>query len=137
MKLPRFLYVEKEPQEDSKKTTASGNQKLMKKQQNINKLRHETWCERSHTYIKSNLPEEPTIKLRMNVDILAYAKHRPPLKCTVQEKRMDSLVDNKQFDIVLKKSTADTGTQYFLLGADHHTRPKAECGGSFTVFDQS
>jgi hypothetical protein len=32
---------------------------------------------------------------------------------------MDSLVDNKQLDIVLKKSTADTGAQYFLLGADH------------------
>ena len=88
-------------------------------------------------YIKSNLPEEPTIKLRMNVDILAYAKHRPHVKCTVQKKWMDSLVDKKQFDIVLKKSTADTGAKYFLLGADHHTRPRAECGGSFTVFDQS
>ena len=32
---------------------------------------------------------------------------------------MDSLVDNKQFDIVLKKPTADTGAQCFLLGADH------------------
>ena len=31
----------------------------------------------------------------------------------------DSLVDNKQFDIVLKTSTADTGAQFFLLGADH------------------
>ena len=73
----------------------------------------------------------------MNVDILAYAKHRPHVKCTVQKKWMDSLVDKKQFDIVLKKSTADTGAKYFLLGADHHTRPRAECGGSFTVFDQS
>ena len=28
-------------------------------------------------------------------------------------------MDNKQFDIVLKTSTADTGAQFFLLGADH------------------
>ena len=75
----------KERSEDSKKTTASGNQaennrmemttgkvwgisqnhqKLMKKQQNMTKLRHE---------------------LRMNVDILAYAKHRPPFQCTGQD----------------------------------------------------
>ena len=107
----------------------------LRSDQNINKLRNESWCERSQTYIKSTLPEEPTITLRMNVEILAYAKHRPPLKCTVQKKWIDSLVDNKQFDIVLKKSTA--GAQYFLLRADHHTRRSAECRGSFTVFDQS
>jgi hypothetical protein len=55
----------------------------------------------------------------MNLDILTYAKHNPPLKCTVQRKWKESLVDNKQFDIVLPKSTADTGAQCFLLGADH------------------
>ena len=55
----------------------------------------------------------------MNLDIKAYAKHRPPLKCTVQKKWKDNLVDNKQFDIVLKKSTADTGAQCFLLEANH------------------
>jgi hypothetical protein len=55
----------------------------------------------------------------MNLDILAYAKHSPSLECTIQRKWKDSLVDNKQFDIVLKKSTADTGAQCFLLRADH------------------
>ena len=70
-------------------------------------------------YKKSDLPEEPNLKHRMNLDIKAYAKHSPPLQCTVQRNWIDSLVDNKQFDIVLKKSTADTGAQGFLLGADH------------------
>jgi hypothetical protein len=55
----------------------------------------------------------------MNLDILAYAKHSLPMECTVQRKWKDSLVDNKQFNIVLKKSTADTGDQCFLLRADH------------------
>ena len=107
----------KEESEDSKKTTASGNKvminrmdmtwtsgkvlgisqyhkRLMKNQQNMTKLHHEIWCEKSQTYIKSKLPEEPTLKLRMNLDITAYAKHSPPLQCTVQRKWKDSLVDN-------------------------------------------
>ena len=58
---------------------------LMKKQQNIPKLRHEIWNDKLQTYVKSSLPEEPLLKLRMNVDILSYAKHDPPLKCTVQK----------------------------------------------------
>ena len=141
-----FCTWKKDPKkgvsEDSKKTTASGNKVmvnrmemmqtkgkvlgisqqhkvLMKNQQNMTKLRHETWCEKTQSYKKSDLTEEPTLKLRMNLDIKAYAKHSPPLQCTVQRKWMDSLVDKKQFDIVLKKSTADTGAQCFLLGADH------------------
>ena len=99
------FFTRKKPKkasEDSKKTTASGNhvhinkmemtrtsgkvlgisqhhKKLMQKQQNMTNLRHETWCEKYQTYIKSSLPEEPTIKIRMNVDILAHAKHKPPL----------------------------------------------------------
>ena len=98
---------QKEVSEDPKKTTASGNKvminrmemtqtkgkvlgisqhhkRLMKNQQNVTKLCHETWCEK--TYKKSDLPEEPTLKLRMNLDIKAYAKHGPPLQCTVQRK---------------------------------------------------
>ena len=123
----------KEVSEDSKKTSASGNKveihrmemtqtsgkvlgisqehkRLMKNQQNMTKLHHETWCEKSQSYRKSKLPEEPTLKLRMSLDIKAYAKHNPPLQC---------LVDNKPFDILPKKSTANTGAQCFLLGADH------------------
>ena len=47
----------------------------------------------------------------------------------------ESLIDNKQFDIVLPKSTADTGAQCFLLGADH-LPDMAERGGSSAVRDQ-
>ena len=55
---------------------------------------------------KVQLPEEPTLKLRMILDIKAYAKHSPPLQRTVQRKWIDSLVDNKQFNIVLKKNAS-------------------------------
>ena len=56
----------------------------MKKQQNVKKLRHEVWSEEAQTYIKSNLPEEPILKLRMCLDILPYKKHNPPLECNAQ-----------------------------------------------------
>jgi acyl-[acyl carrier protein]--UDP-N-acetylglucosamine O-acyltransferase len=73
-------------QSDSKKTTAGTNQvtlnrmnmslksgkisrvsqttqNLMKQQQNMKKLRHEVWDEREERYIKSELPEEPKLKI--------------------------------------------------------------------------
>jgi hypothetical protein len=76
-----------EAQHDSKKTTAGTNhftinkmkmseksgkisrvsqstQKFMK-QQNMKKLRHEVWDENEKMYIKSGLPEEPKLKIRM------------------------------------------------------------------------
>ena len=53
------------------------------------------------------------------MDILPYAKHDPPLQCTVQKKWLNSLKDNNQKDIVLRRTTADTGAQCFLLGRDH------------------
>jgi hypothetical protein len=83
-----------EAQHDSKKTTAGANhftinrmkmseksgkisrvsqstQNLMRKQQNMKKLRHEVLDEEEKMYIKSGLPEEPKLKIRMCVDILA------------------------------------------------------------------
>ena len=86
----------------------------MKKQQNMMKLRHEVWCEKSQTLIKSSLPKEPTMKLRMCLDISSYKKHDPPLDYGVQQSWLDSLVDMQQKDIVLKTTTADTGAQCFL-----------------------
>ena len=55
--------------------------KLMKKQQNMMKLRHEEWCDKFQTYIKASLRKEPTMKIRMCLDILSYKKHDPPLDC--------------------------------------------------------
>ena len=95
-------------------------QNLMAKQQKVKKLRHEIWSEEKQTYVKSPLPEEPKIKLRMCLDILPYRKHDPPLDCNVQKSWIDSLGPKKeQKDIVLKAGTADTGAQCFLLGSDH------------------
>ena len=83
---------------------------LMKKQQNVKKLRHEVWSEEAQTYIKSSLPEEPSLKLGMCLDILPYRKHDPPLDCNVQQSWLYSLGPNmQQKDIILKTTTADTG----------------------------
>ena len=46
-------------------------QNLMKKQQNMKKLRHEVWDEKEKMYIKSGLPKEPKLKIRMCLDVLA------------------------------------------------------------------
>ena len=54
--------------------------KLIKMHQNMTKLRNEMF----ETFVKSSLPEEPTLKLRMNVDILSYSKHDPLLKSSEQ-----------------------------------------------------
>ena len=39
------------------------NKRLMQKQ-NMTKLGHEVWSEKSQTYVKSSLPENPTMKIR-------------------------------------------------------------------------
>merc|ERR1711888_561948 len=97
-------------------------QNLMKKQQNVKKLRHEVWSEEAQTYIKSSLPEEPILKQRMCLDILPYKKHDPPLDCNVQKSWVESLGPSKQqVDIVLKTIIADTGSQCFLLGNNPDT----------------
>ena len=51
-------------------------QNQMKKQQNMKKLRHEVWDDKVGRYIKSELPKEPKIKLRMCLDILAYSGYK-------------------------------------------------------------
>ena len=56
---------------------SQSTQKMMKKQQNMKKLRHEVWDEKEGMYIKSDLPEEPKLKIRMCVDVLAYRSHKP------------------------------------------------------------
>ena len=38
---------------------SQSTQNLMKKQQNMKKLRHKVWDEKEEVYIKSGLPEEP------------------------------------------------------------------------------
>jgi hypothetical protein len=52
-------------------------QNLMKKEQNMKKLRLEVWDEKEGKYIKSELPEEQTLKIRMCVDVLAYRSYKP------------------------------------------------------------
>ena len=85
-------------------------QNLIKKQQNMKKLCHEVWDKKKGMYIKSDLPEEPTLKLRMCLEVEAYRTHEPYLKCSVRPEWIDSLgVSKQQKDIVLKTSTADTG----------------------------
>ena len=95
-------------------------QDLKKKQQNVKKLKHEVWSENGQTYIKSSIPDEPSLKLRMCLDTLPYPKHDPHLACNVQRSWLDSLGPSRQQkDIILKTSTADTGAQCFVLGRNH------------------
>ena len=97
------MYVSKKFTRRNVSTISQTIRNLIKKQQNVKKLRHEVWSEEAQTYIKSNLPEEPILKLRMCLDILPYKKHDPPLECNVQKSWVDSLGPSKQqVDIVLK-----------------------------------
>ena len=63
---------------------SKSTQNLMKKQQNMKKLRHEVWDEEEKMYIKSGLPEEPKLKIRMCVDILAYKSHKPYVQLSMR-----------------------------------------------------
>ena len=54
---------------------------LINKQQSMKKLRHEVWDEREKMYIKSELPEEPKLKIRMCVDDMAYRYSNPTCSC--------------------------------------------------------
>jgi hypothetical protein len=95
-------------------------QNQMKKQQNMKKLRHEVWDEEVGRYIKSELPEEPKIKIRMCVDILAYKSHQPYVQLSVREDWYANLGRNKQQkDVTMETSVADTGAQCFIIGRNH------------------
>ena len=51
--------------------------KQMKKQQKMPMLGYEVWSEKAQTYVPAEIPEEPTLSLKLCVDIKAYAKHDP------------------------------------------------------------
>ena len=90
----------------------------MKYQQNMTKLGHEEWSAEFQTYVETDVPKEPDLKIQMCLGIKVYAKHHPPLKCEVTEKWVEGLIDNQQVDVQLT-STADTGAQVCVLGTDH------------------
>jgi hypothetical protein len=99
---------------------SQSTQNLMKKQQNMKELRHEVLDEKEEMYIKSGLPEEPKLKIRMFVDVLAYMSHKPYLQLSMMDEWYADLGPSKQQkDTVLKTSIADTGAQCFLLGSNH------------------
>jgi hypothetical protein len=72
----------------------------------------------SFTYVETDVPKEPELKIKMCLDIKVYAKHKSPLRCDVTQKWFDRLVNNQQVDVELT-STADTGAQVNVLGTDH------------------
>jgi hypothetical protein len=66
-------------------------------------------------YIKSGLPEEPKLKTRMFVDVLAYKSHKPYMQLSMRDEWYNNMGPSKQQkDILLKTYTADTGAQCFL-----------------------
>jgi hypothetical protein len=93
---------------------------MMKKQQNTKTLRHEVWDEKEGMYIKSGLPKEPKLKIRMCVDVLAYRSHKPYVQLSMRDDWYANLGSSKQQkDVVLGTSIAVTGAQCFLLGSNH------------------
>ena len=71
-------------------------------------------------YIKSELPKEPRIKIRMCVDILAYKSHEPYVQLSVGGDWYAGLGPNKQQkDVVMETPVADTGAQCFIIGSNH------------------
>jgi hypothetical protein len=62
----------------------------------VQKLRHEVWDKREGRYIKSELPDEPKLKIRMCVDILAYRSHQPYVQLSVREDWYANLGPNRQ-----------------------------------------
>ena len=71
-------------------------------------------------YIKSELPEEPKLKIRMWVDVMAYRSHKPYVQLSLRDDWYANLGPSKQQkDVVLKTSIADTCAQCFLLGSNH------------------
>jgi hypothetical protein len=66
------------------------------------------------------LPEEPQLKIRMCVDVLAYRSHKPYVQLFMRDNWYANLGPSKQQkDVVLKTSIADIGAQCFLLGSNH------------------
>jgi hypothetical protein len=71
-------------------------------------------------YIKSELPEEPKLKIRMCLDVMAYRSHKPYVQLSMREDWYAILGHSKQQkDVVLKTSIADTGAQCFIIGRNH------------------
>ena len=88
-------------------------------------LGYEVWSEKAQTYVPAEIPEEPTLSLKLCVDIKAYAKHDPPLICEVTFDWYNMCVrimgENQQVDMDMK-ATADTGAQVDVIGTDHVER---------------
>ena len=114
---------------------SQSTQNMMKKQQNMKKLRHEVWYEKESMYIKSGLPEEPKLKIRMFVDVLAYKSHKPYMQLSMRDEWYNNMGPSKQQkDIVLKASIADTGAQCFLLGSSNLNCANSTAAGKLGVF---
>ena len=68
----------------------------------------------------SALRKEPTIKLRMDVDIFAYSSHQQNMHPTFWHDWFDNLGPNKQQkDVVMETSVGDTGAQCFIISSNH------------------
>ena len=96
----------------------------MKLRQNMTELEHEEWSQKQKSYVKSSLPAEPKLDIKMCVDVPVYKQHRPPLTCLMtqyrngvdQGKRKPGTAWNQGASF---STTADTGAQVNILGVNH------------------
>ena len=86
--------------------------------QNMTRLGHEEWSLEHGTYVETDLPPEPVLTVKIELDIKAYAKHKPQLECVVDRKWGESQDDvhNSWVDM---NFLADTGAQVCVMGVKH------------------
>ena len=74
------------------------------------------WYPKYKSYVKSSLPAEPKLEIKMWVDVEVYKKHRPPLTCLMNQyingvdqgqRKLGTALDQSAFLSV----TADNGAQ--------------------------
>ena len=75
--------------------------KVMKKRQNMTKLRHKEWCDKSQTCIKLSLPKEPTMKIR---GCLKVTQTLSPTSVSRVGLGSSQWLDNHRGDVTLKTS---------------------------------
>ena len=96
----------------------------MKKRQNMTDLEHEEWSPKHKSFVKSSLPAEPKLEIKMCVDVPAYKQHRPPLTCLMNQYRNGIDQGKIKHGTAWNQgsffsTTADTGAQVNIIGVHH------------------
>ena len=64
------LKISEKPSTGKISRVSQTTQDLIKKHQNVKKLRYKVWSDEAQTNVKSSLPDEPSLKLRMCLELV-------------------------------------------------------------------